>query len=168
MPLYDLVNAILCYLLYITLGFLKGVYFILLDKKTVMLFGIFNHNPGVMRCSAAEATGPGFFFCFVLNPCVLQANRVDFEFFCCYYPSITPPSNWKVLLQSLRLIHPLRHQPSLSYVWCGGSMDCEFRREDRHFPIFYFSIVWKESGVSAQWGCQLKLIWFIFGLANHV
>ena len=36
-----------------------------------------------LRCGAAEATGLGF-VCFVINPCVLSANRVNFGLFFCF------------------------------------------------------------------------------------
>ena len=37
-----------------------------------------------MGCGVAEATGLGFVCLVVLNPRVLSANRVDFEFFFCF------------------------------------------------------------------------------------
>ena len=59
----------------------------------LFLFFIENYA-GVMGCGAAEATGLGFAFFVVINPCVLSANRVDLGFcFCFTNLQILPPTH---------------------------------------------------------------------------
>ena len=62
--------------------------------------------PGVMGCSAAEATGLGFVCFVVINPRVFSANRVDLGFFLFHIFSNFPPppqSDLKTPLEALNV-----------------------------------------------------------------